>query len=39
MGWLKDVTGSFDIGLLLMAALIAFSAFLALLMRLVLKQE
>jgi MFS family permease len=39
MGWLKDVTGSFNIGLLLMAALIAFSAFLALLMRLVLKQE
>jgi MFS family permease len=39
MGWLKDVTGSFDAGLFIMAALIALSAVFTLLLRLVLKQE
>jgi MFS family permease len=39
MGWLKDVTGSFNAGLLIMAGLIALSAVLTLLLRITLKQE
>ena len=39
MGWLKDATGSFNIGLLIMAGLIALSAVLTLLLRLLLQQD
>jgi ACS family tartrate transporter-like MFS transporter len=39
MGWLRDLTGSFSIGLLLMASLMAASALLTLVLRLVLERE
>jgi ACS family tartrate transporter-like MFS transporter len=39
MGWLRDATGSFSIGLLLMAGLMALSALLTLVLRLVLGRE
>jgi MFS transporter, ACS family, tartrate transporter len=39
MGWLREATGSFNMGLLVMAALIALSAVLTLAFRLLLKQD
>lgn len=39
MGWLKDVTGSFDIGLMAMAGLIVLSAVFTFILRLVLKED
>ena len=39
MGWLKDTTGSFDTGLLAMAGILALSAGLAAMLRLVIREE
>lgn len=39
MGWLRDATGSFNAGLLILACLMAMSALLTLVLRLMLKQD
>jgi ACS family tartrate transporter-like MFS transporter len=39
MGWLKDATGSFERGLLVMAAIMLATTLIAVSLKLVMKQE